>query len=195
MRKEEDLEWATHFKGSLSFQDLCLKDAPLRLLCSEDAVCGLAADVKDPSLQTIEQALLGADAYMIPLALGKHVDHVTAREAFLRLHLHAGTPVAFYEDLPYASRPGADEERKPIVASLPMHLMPAFVQSPTVISDSIAFKRQLSLGYSTQIDSIVANDIASFCSRYQGRERLWVNAGWSAAFESLVAHEAIGEVE
>jgi len=43
-----------------------------------------------------------------PLGVGDHVDHQVVRMAALRL-LAAGYRVVFYEDYPYADRPGASE--------------------------------------------------------------------------------------
>jgi hypothetical protein len=43
-----------------------------------------------------------------PLGIGHHVDHQLVHAAGRRL-LEMGYPVAFYEDYPYAERPGASE--------------------------------------------------------------------------------------
>lgn len=48
------------------------------------------------------------DAILLPLSLGRHVDHSTVRDA--AMPLITSYPFAFYEDLPYAIREGAGRD-------------------------------------------------------------------------------------
>lgn len=59
----------------------------------------------------------------IPLAIGGHVDHRLAFAAGVKLAL-AGRAVYFYEDVPYALRPGATEARVAAIHATGLDLRP-----------------------------------------------------------------------
>ncbi len=113
MREKEDKVFVRRVPGA-GLIDLRLKDAPLRFRCGVDEVFRRALDEADPAIAKIASALekrVGsedAELLLLPLGLGAHVDHITARHAAMPFAL----PLAcgFYEDLPYASREGADQE-------------------------------------------------------------------------------------
>ncbi|NJM07002.1 hypothetical protein HC891_13705 [Candidatus Gracilibacteria bacterium] len=82
---------------------------------SSEALFGAPA-VDDTLVTALDTALLAIaqrypDAVIYaPLAIGEHVDHQLVYAAAVRLS-KAGTPVAFYEDIPYVLAAGALERR------------------------------------------------------------------------------------
>jgi LmbE family N-acetylglucosaminyl deacetylase len=209
LRLREDVAWQKQYPGRLTLHDLNLKDAPLRLHCGLDEVCGRAVNPVDKAFVKIPKALEGlrADALVLPLALGAHVDHVTARDAAMQFadargDVASGSAAdaksavaddgaaiacAFYEDLPYAARLGAVDQIEPLAAGLGMQLAPVFggqlgsAGEPWDVAAAVKRKRRLALCYDSQIDDETIDAVASFCERYDGRERLWANAAWCAS--------------
>jgi LmbE family N-acetylglucosaminyl deacetylase len=182
LRRREDETWQQHFATGLMLIDLNMNDAPLRLNCTPEDVCITPVKLADEALQCIQRALhsLAPDALVIPLGLGAHVDHLTARQAALS-SFSITDNCAFYEDLPYAARPGAAEEIESIAHSINPLLKPVFPDEPCDTEVAINRKHQLALCYPSQINKAVAQEIADFCANYAGRERLWVNPAWSAS--------------
>ncbi len=191
LRAREDLAWTKLYRGALSLADLRLKDAPLRFRCSADEVLGRPVSPSDKAFAVLQKGLSrsAGHAFVLPLALGRHVDHVTASEAAVRA---AGQlPCAFYEDLPYAARPDTADEIEAEVGSavvdaaalLGEPLQPVFAaQEAGDASASVARKRSFALCYDSQIDDNVVEQIAGFATRYGGRERMWANAAWQKVF-------------
>ena len=183
MRRREDELFLHHIPGAkgsptpsnILMVDLNLKDAPLRLRCTEDELHTLPVNPEDPAIEKIRKALTkqlevgSADAIVLPLGLGRHVDDLTVREA--ALPLADSLPAAFYEDLPGAISPFED----------PAALTPVF-SNPT--ANAIEAKRRLVLGYASQIHDQAGEAIASFANRYNQRERLWANQAWRNLAES-----------
>ena len=189
LRLREDQAWQRSLRAGakkLRLTDLNLKDAPRRLRISANDVCGLPVAAEDKALLKIRKSLqtLKFDALLIPLALGGHVDHKTARDAAMGC-IPAGVPCAFYEDLPYATRPNAAEEIADDVASLGLALTAGFIGPPQDPAAAVADKRAMAQCYDSQIDSEVTGQIAGFCERYQGRERMWGNVAWQASALAL----------
>ena len=186
LRLREDVSWQRHFGPHLLRTELNLKDAPLRLHCSADEVCSLPVNPHDKALFKIRAAIeqLAPDALVIPLALGAHVDHLTARDAALPLYSDT-LPFAFYEDLPYAARPGAADLIESLAHTLAPGLHPVFAEAPTDPSLAQQRKRTLALSYDSQIDDDVTEQIAAFCLNYDGRERLWANPAWHRSSLSI----------
>ncbi len=185
LRLREDTAWQRTLNANakkLLLTDLNLKDAPRRLRISADEVCGLTVDPADKALLRIRKALtaIKSDALLIPLALGGHVDHVTARDAAMGC-LPAGVPCAFYEDLPYAARPGAAERIGDDVTALGAAISDGFASAPGDVAAAVSSKRRMAECYDSQIDSDVTEQIARFCERYDGRERVWGDAAWHAS--------------
>ena len=180
LRADEDRAWAGTFSHNIRMMDLKLNDAPLRLNCADSEVCTFPTDDSDPSKQVIKAAItdLNADAVVLPMGLGGHVDHLTARDAAIKATLEADVPMAAYEDLPYAARPSAAKGILSSAASLRLGLTAGFVHMPGDIAGSVKRKLELALLYRSQIDYSVARNIADFSLRYKGRERLWMSPKW-----------------
>lgn len=184
LRLREDEAWRRQQKtSSLQFNDLRLRDAPLRLKCSLDEICTTPLDPEDRTQHSLQGALAqDPDAAIVaPLALGGHVDHRLARQAVVAKI--TGRPLAFYEDLPYAAWPEVTDRLKQHVHELEVKLGTT-LQSHTVarqISDEAAVteKRLAALCYDSQIENGTAELIAGFSRRYGGCERLWVTPAWA----------------
>jgi LmbE family N-acetylglucosaminyl deacetylase len=178
LRLREDEAWCRHYGKGLTHVDLNLKDAPLRLACTAEQVCSLPVNPSEKAFSKIRAALepLTSHLFVLPLALGAHVDHLTARDAAISSNIMQGA-CAFYEDLPYAARPDVAETIADIAHTLgslsPMFPQPE--QDPLLAEQR---KRRLALCYDSQIDDDVTHQIASFSRRYGGRERLWANSLW-----------------
>jgi LmbE family N-acetylglucosaminyl deacetylase len=189
VRKREDEAWRKQFGvAKLTITDLNLKDAPIRLHCRPQEVFGRPADVSEKVLLKIRRALEGsrAGALVLPLGLSGHVDHVSSRDAALSVLPSADLPIAFYEELPYAAAARAEGAIETAVHALSLtlqsELQSAFAsecqQTDTAIAGAVQRKRRAAWCYDSQIDEDVTTQIAEFCRRYQGRERLWVNVAW-----------------
>ncbi len=189
VRKREEEAWRKRFGAAkLAITDLNVKDAPIRLHCSPEEVFGRPADVSEKVLSKVRRALEGskAGAVVLPLGLSGHVDHVSARDAALSVLALADLPTAFYEELPDAAAAGAEGAIEGAVhalsLSLQCELQPVYATEPRQTNDAIVeavqSKRRAAWCYDSQIDEAVTTQIAEFCQRYQGRERLWVNAAW-----------------
>lgn len=188
VRKREDEAWRKRFGvAKLTITDLNLKDAPLRLHCRPQEVFGRPADVSEKVLLKIRRALEGskAGAVVLPLGLNCHVDHVSARDGALSV-LPADLPLAFYEELPYAAVAGAAGTIEAAVhvlsLTLQSELQSVFASesqhADAAIAEAVQRKRRAAWCYDSQIDEDATTQIAEFCRRYQGRERLWVNVAW-----------------
>jgi hypothetical protein len=173
-------------KSNLHMVDLNLKDAPIRLRIPLEDLSDTPVNLLDPSIEKIRKALTkqseaGAmEALVLPAALGKHVDHLTVREA--AMPFTSTFPTAFYEDLPYATthpsaatdlellREAAEQRNEPLSAVIHR------------IDSAVEYKRRLVLGYASQIDDDAGSLITNFATRYNGGERLWANQAWLDAF-------------
>jgi LmbE family N-acetylglucosaminyl deacetylase len=179
LREREDKAWLRQLGTGVTITDLNLKDAPLRLRCSADEVCNMKVDATEKAFLKIEAWFRHdqADAVVLPLALGAHVDHLTARDAALA-GLNVAIPRAFYEDLPYAARPGAAEQIEAVALTLGRTLTCGFVENSKTTNEAVVRKRKAALCYDSQVDDDVIDSIAHFSSRYEGKERLWMNEMW-----------------
>ena len=121
-----------------------------------------------------------ADVVLAPLGLGDHVDHRIANAAARRLAA-TGTPVAFYEDRPYACTLG-DEEIDAIVRERRSALARHDVSGP------ITSAKHRRVWYPSQLDDFfhTAMRLDEDLAR---RERIWAprDAGW---VDELVAPTA-----
>jgi len=167
-------------QGRLRIVDLKLRDAPLRLGAAVDRVCSTAATDADAAGRSIEEYISGsgADALLLPLAAGGHVDHRTARNAGVRVlkTLGCGQAFAFYEDLPYAARPGAAEGLAAAADATNMGLLCGSVGLPDDAGQAEAHKLRAISCYGSQVSTEEMHAMAAFCRKYGGRERLWANA-------------------
>jgi hypothetical protein len=181
-------------KANLQKVDLNLKDAPIRLRIPPDQLCDTPVSLEDPAIEKIRKALTrqseagNLEALVVPLGLGRHIDHLTVREAALPLTNGPNAlPSAFYEDLPYAathSSAAADlDQILQNTATLGEPLTPTepLLSTPEAAAEAISRKRHLALGYASQIDEEAADAIANFATRYNGAERLWANKRWLSA--------------
>ncbi|MGA8941031.1 MAG: PIG-L family deacetylase [Acidobacteriaceae bacterium] len=188
VRKREDEAWRKRFGAAkLTLTDLNLKDAPLRLHCGADEVFGRAADASEKIVAKFRIALekSRAGAVVLPLGLGGHVDHVTVRDVALSL-IPMGGPLAFYEELPETASAGADEAIKAEVLVLTLAvqstLQPVFAEDAgtddAAVEAAVAREQRMAWCYDSQIDETATAEIAMFCRRYGGRERMWGNEAW-----------------
>ncbi len=190
VRKREDEAWRKRYGAArLIVTDLNLKDAPIRLHCSLDKVFERPADVSEKVVSKIRRALemSKAGAIVLPLGLGGHVDHVSARDAAMPAETSA-LPLAFYEELPFAARAEGEEAFERARSQLPLGLQTelqsvfasALHEAGDSIEGAVLRKRRVAWCYDSQIDESVTAEIAEFSRRYGGRERLWGNAAWRA---------------
>ena len=119
---------------------------------------------------------------MLPLGLGGHVDHVTARDVALSALATVGIPVAFYEELPEAADAAAevDVAVAQLMLAVQSKLEPVLGGEAGEVEDAVAKKRRVAWCYDSQIDEAATTEIAEFCRRFEGRERIWANAAWRA---------------
>jgi LmbE family N-acetylglucosaminyl deacetylase len=195
LRLKEDENWRKKLGPGLQTSNWSLEDAPLRLHCGVDQVCSLIPVPTDKCCGTIrtatEKALgqTGA-ALVVPLALGGHVDHRTVHDSLLPLaHENPNRPLAFYEDLPYAARAGAEDEIERVIERMGGELRPAFSSARSDIESAALWKRRLAFWYDSQIDDRTAEQIGDFCRRYGGRERMWGNKAWLATDLTVREHQ------
>ena len=181
MRKREDEAFLKQIPPA-TMQDLNIKDAPIRLHCDASIVCDMPVDPNDSATPKIHKAVTAllprTQALVVPLGLGHHVDHRVVRDAVL--DLTPSCPCAFYEELPYATREGVLVDltrfREDTDHRFHEELHPVLVHGTH--THPADFKRRLALLYSSQIDAAFADNVANFCHRYTGAERLWANDGW-----------------
>jgi len=172
-------------KNHLHMEDLRLKDAPIRLRIPLEEVSDTPVHPGDSAIIKIQKALTHhleqgtLEALVLPAAIGDHVDHLTVREAATAFT--ADLPIAFYEDLPYATtHPSAATDLEVQREAAERRNQPL---SPVVyrIDSAVEIKRKLVLGYASQIDDETGALIANFAQRYNGGERLWANQAWLTA--------------
>jgi LmbE family N-acetylglucosaminyl deacetylase len=193
VRKREDEAWRKQLgSAKLTLTDLNLKDAPLRLHCRANEVFGRAADASEKVVAKIRRALEMSKpgALVLPLGLSRHVDYVTARDLALSAQGTTGFPVAFYEELPYAAGDGGEAAIEAAVVQLALAvqstLQPVFATEAgpdaveDAVEDAVGRRRRIAWCYDSQIDESATAEIAGFCRRYEGRERMWGNAAWMA---------------
>jgi LmbE family N-acetylglucosaminyl deacetylase len=175
MRKREDEAFARLIPG-LALVDANIKDAPLRRHCEPDVVYNIPLDPADGALVKIRKVLtrhltLPNPAFVLPLALGNHIDHRVAREA--AVSLVADLPCTFYEDLP-------DAFRDPTIPDQP-GLTPIFTSNPNPLD----WKRKAILLYSSQIETDTAARILDHARAHNDTERLWANPAFAHLFPSV----------
>ena len=60
-------------------------------------------------------------------------------------------------------------------------LHPVFaMEAKDTTDEAVVRRRRIAWCYDSQIDESATAEIAEFCRRYEGRERLWGNAAWVA---------------
>ncbi len=190
VRKREDAAWNRLLGGRLRFNDLDLLDAPLRLGCALEEVLTVEIRLGDRARARVTGAIAklarGAApetmAFVLPLAIGNHIDHRIVRQAGLEALVASPLPVAFYEDLPYAARPEAMGELKRHADAVGLSLQAGFVSAAASDVEAARVRKlRLAECYDSQIDSELARNTATFCERYAGRERVWATPAWLAS--------------
>lgn len=116
----------------------------------------------------------------VPLGVGGHADHQQAFLVGLRL-AREGREVRFYEDLPYALRPGELERR---LQGLGVELVPELVD----ISGTIELKIAAIAAYSSQLPSLFGS-AAAMPEAIVGHARALGAAGGLAYAERQFRHE------
>ncbi len=189
LRGREDESWRRQYGSALTLVDLNMKDAPLRLHIGADEVRGLSVNVNDKALVKIQKAVerIAPAAVVLPLGLGGHIDHLTARQSLIAAA--AGTTAwAFYEDVPAAPLAEPIEE---FVAGLArefsLDLRPVLIGQASDEAAAITRRRRAAFCYDSQVDDAEVEAIAQFCKVYGGRERLWANQAWLDLSPSLEA--------
>ncbi len=191
VRKREDIAWNKLIRDAVRFNDLDLLDAPLRLAMSLDEAMATPIRAGDRAVARVagsiaKWAKAGPErAVVLPLAIGDHVDHRVAREAGQQALAELPVPMGYYEDLPYAARPEAQDRMAALAGELSPEFEPVFATEPVNLKPAKGRKRRIAECYDSQIDSPTAEQIAAFSGQYGGRERLWVNPAWRAS--ALVA--------
>jgi len=185
LRKREDEAWQKLYRSAkLTFTDVNLKDAPLRLHCAPGDVFRVAVNESDKAFAKIQKALerSRAAAFVFPLGLGGHVDHRIACEAAAACA--GASPVAFYEDQPFATQGPAAIEAvvQGIAARMGVELTPVFADEAGDVESAVERKRRMAWCYVSQLDDAQVEQVARDCARYGGRERLWANAKWQELF-------------
>jgi LmbE family N-acetylglucosaminyl deacetylase len=189
--KREDEAWVKRYvgqlgRGRLALDDLNLKDAPLRLHCSADEVYTREPELTEKVVSKLTRALQlsKADAIVLPLGVGDHVDHLTVRTAGLPADRQV-FPLAFYEDQPYTAQLAESATLNEVVmaatlvAAVPLE--PVYVSEATDVDAAVARKQRLAICYDSQVEDATTIQMAEFSRNYAGRERLWANAAWRAS--------------
>ncbi len=200
VRRREDIAWNKLLGGRLKFIDLDMLDAPLRLSCSMDDVLTAEIRAGDRAVARIAGALRklagkaepGHFAIALPLALGDHIDHRVVHQAALESLRDANLPMAFYEDLPYATWPGtaATPEDRAVRTGFALH--PCFAQSAGVDAEAATRRKHRVVEcYDSQVNTEVARKIASFGETFAARERLWANTLWLTSPLNADAHDGL----
>lgn len=164
LRRDEDCRFARTL--GLERIDLMGEEAPLRLGIPVEEVFapGPTEDVPD-RLVDVFQSRTWHQVYA-PLGLGGHIDHVAARR-WVEGSLSSGTPVGFYEDLPYAGELHGNDYLDSI-AELTSTML------PEVVTDNGWRIAKISIlwNYHSQV---AERDVASVQHSTQrlGGERLW----------------------
>ena len=181
VRKREDEAWKKLYRGLLNTTDLNMKDAPLRLHCSEEEVFGRIVDHGEKSALKIAKALSvsRADIVLRPLALDGQIDRLLARDAGSEDRSSDGA-IAFYEDLPQASsfsNEAVEELARKVNPDLDPVLLGNVLQDEA-LKAAVDTKRKIAWCYDSQIDELMTARVAEYCLRYAGRERVWAGAAW-----------------
>ena len=191
VRKREDEEWRKQIGSSkLTITDLNLKDAPIRLHLHAEKVFDRPADVSEKVVSKIRRAMemSKAGAVVLPLGLGGHVDAVSARDA--AMPVDASVPLSFYEELPFAAKAEGEAAWERAMEQLPVSVR-AELQAALVgrvrgmeaeVEEAVARMRRVAWCYDSQMDERVTGEVAEYCRRFEGQERVWANAAWRLKF-------------
>ena len=189
IRAREDREALLRTGPCIHVIDCNLLDAPIRLKISAQAI----SKPETRSLLTDEQIEIVArhirpfardSLFLVPLALGDHVDHAAVRAAALRCI--APHRIACYEDLPYATwtpKDALEAHVADVECAARSRLKPIIVRS----QHAVWRKRRAAAIYQSQITPGEAAGIARWAAEYGGGERIWAPAhghAWRAVLET-----------
>lgn len=173
VRNAEDREFASRVGENVEVVDLGMEDAPIRLGCPVGQVRRSRPGrfEHEEARELADEVGRVADGMVLaPMGLGRHIDHLIAREAGIRL-ARAGRRVAFYEDLPYAA-----ELRECCIlraADLVARRLGARLQGGLArAGDSSAWKRFAIGAYGSQLSGAQIDAVIGYGERLGG-ERLW----------------------
>jgi len=176
----EDEAWRRQFGTAVTLIDLNMKDAPLRFHIGHDEVRGLSVNVNDKAIVKIQKAVekTAPAAIVLPLGLGGHIDHLTARQSMAQAAAGA-MACAFYEDVPFApTEATVDEFVGTLARESSWQLTPILVGRAQDETAAITRRRKAAFCYDSQIDNAEVEAIAVLCKAYDGQERLWANQAW-----------------
>ncbi len=189
IRRSEDREFASRVGTAVEVVDLGLEDAPVRLGCRvEDARRLTVGRFERAEAWRLAERVGGAaeGTILAPLGLGRHIDHLIAREASIRL-ARAGRAVVFYEDLPYAAEIGECcilRAADAVSRRVGRRLLGVMVRD----GEAAARKRYAIEAYRSQLSETQFDSVMGYGARLGG-ERLW---GAEALEESIPAIERTG---
>ncbi len=168
VRRREDRCFARRLAYVPSWTDLRGLDAPLRLGAGVE-ICGYADEAPPHDVEWLVRQLRTIDAHVVvaPLAIGRHVDHLVARDAVAR----RGGALAFYEDFPYA---GIASEHEAAASVDDAGARAGRTLRPLAIRGGVAEKLSIARIYRSQIGDEERRELASAARRIGG-ERIWAD--------------------
>lgn len=139
--------------GNLPFRDAIYRGDHY---LSDEQLFGAPAEAESALPTALAESLAlpaapdGSAVVYVPLAIGNHVDHQHAFLAGVALS-RAGWPVRFYEDLPYALKPGSFDARMSAITASELALEPSVV---VPVGDAWETKIDAIFAYPSQLDTI-----------------------------------------
>lgn len=193
LRKREDATFVALLGAAACVHWLDLPDAAIRpgvglAAIFRDGPLDDAAERLATDLVTLLKPLMdGCSRLLVPLALGGHLDHRIVRLAGERLGRLLDVPIAFYEDMPYATQPPSDAEH--IATQLQQQGMrPELIDCPELLQR----KRRALACYGSQLDAGQIDGVIGYADGLrpgQGAERLWwPDQGQSQRMTAVDAH-------
>jgi LmbE family N-acetylglucosaminyl deacetylase len=180
LRRREDRCFGRLLGRSVSWRSLHGVDAPLRRGADVDIFRAPFDVTESNALARRIEAAAGADLLLVPLAIGRHIDHLVARRAAGSLRsTHA---IAFFEDIPYAGTTAETDIRQTIddaAAETKRILKPLTIASRNAVAEKDAIARI----YRSQIAAEELEEVER-AARRLGGERLWAD---DVAFARLTA--------
>jgi LmbE family N-acetylglucosaminyl deacetylase len=192
-RRHEDQTFAWQLGNSSESVELGLVDAPsrpgvgLRGMVLRGPATNEATEMIDTLVEAMDMQEPAAPV-LAPLALGRHVDHYIARQA--ALVKYGQSPLAFYEDLPYAASHQTHEIEAAVRAisrSSGILLHPLVVRWP----GDRAWKLQCCSLYKSQISQAGIEAILGYMDKVNG-ERLWCSQAFLESWAGVHAAGSAG---
>lgn len=191
LRLAEDQAVLRLLGPSIHLRDLELFDAPLRLQIPDDSVL---QDPLSPADRAREARAIAASIptlnpstlLVLPLSIGNHIDHRIGRDA--GLHLLPPGRLAFYQDLPYASRIPSDllaRETEDLLTGLEKMTGTAF--RPHIVSSPNAAiqKHRVASCYPSQVSPETVEEMTDWSGSLEG-EMLFASTDSLAALHALL---------